>query len=47
LICEKRRKFAQQLGLNPQDCNIPDFSVGWLFSFEQYYGFKMHKIHRE
>ncbi|CAG8767539.1 13527_t:CDS:2, partial [Cetraspora pellucida] len=28
LICEKGRKLAKQIGLNPQDCNTPDFSVG-------------------
>ncbi|CAG8471622.1 5717_t:CDS:2 [Cetraspora pellucida] len=47
LIHEKRCKLAEQIGLNPQDCNTPDFSVGWLLLFEQCYNFKMHKIHGE
>ncbi|CAG8726338.1 8761_t:CDS:2 [Cetraspora pellucida] len=43
LICEKGCKLAEQIGLDPQDCNTPDF----LFLFEQHYNFKMYKIHGE
>ncbi|CAG8600584.1 6689_t:CDS:2, partial [Dentiscutata heterogama] len=47
LIYEKGKKFATQLGLNLQDRNTPNFSVGWLLLFEQCYGFKMYKIYEE